>query len=97
MARTPHLNLPVLASAQAQKHVTVNEALDAVDAVAQCAVKGRDRNDPPSGAADGDRWLIGAAPIGVWTSPSGQARLVDQRRLGIRRARPRLARLRPVR
>jgi len=33
MPSTPHLALPLLAAAQAQKHVTHNEALAALDAL----------------------------------------------------------------
>lgn len=71
MAKTPNLKLPILMPAQAQKHVTVNEGMDVLDAVAQCAVLGMDRNDPPTGAAEGDRYLIGAAPTGDWTYEAG--------------------------
>ena len=35
MAETSQFSLPLLSSAQAQKHITVNEALAIVDAVAQ--------------------------------------------------------------
>jgi len=72
MAKTPHLKLPVMAPAQAQKHVTLNEGMDALDAITQCAVLGMDRDDPPLGAAEGDRWLIGAAPTGDWAFEPGK-------------------------
>ena len=35
MTNTPPLSLPWLAAAQAQQHVTVNEALSLIDALAQ--------------------------------------------------------------
>ena len=38
MAKTAQLDLPLLAPSQAQKHVTVNEALARLDAVAQLRV-----------------------------------------------------------
>ena len=38
---TPRLGLPLLAAAQAQKHVTHNEALTVLDVLAQIAVKSR--------------------------------------------------------
>ena len=38
MTNTPNLSLPYLAAAQAQKHVTVNEVLSLIDALAQMAV-----------------------------------------------------------
>lgn len=67
MAKTAHLRMPFLAPAQAQKHVTVNEGLDALDNAVHCAVIEMFRNDPPADAVDGDRYLIGAAPTGDWT------------------------------
>ena len=39
MTTTPHLALPLIAAAQAQKHVTHNEALFAIDTLLHCAVK----------------------------------------------------------
>ncbi len=72
MAKTPHLNLPYLAPAQAQKHVTVNESLAELDGLVHCAVAAMHRNDPPAGAVDGDRYLVGAAPTGVWAAKAGR-------------------------
>ena len=40
MSDTANLNLPCLEPAQAQKHVTLNEALTALDALVQLSVKG---------------------------------------------------------
>jgi len=71
MAQTPNLKLPFLAPAQAQKHVTVNESLAELDALVHCAVLGMQRNDPPSGPAEGDRWLVGPAPTGDWAGEAG--------------------------
>jgi hypothetical protein len=39
MLYTTHLGLPLLAAAQAQKHVTHNEALVLADALVQLSVK----------------------------------------------------------
>ena len=51
--QTPNLNLPYLIAAQAQKHVTHNEALRALDAIVQIAVLDRDLAVPPATPADG--------------------------------------------
>ncbi|MFZ5792124.1 MAG: DUF2793 domain-containing protein [Pseudomonadota bacterium] len=64
---TTNLGLPLLAADQAQKHVTVNEGLLAIDGIVQCAIKELNRNAPPTTAADGDRYIIGSAPTGAWT------------------------------
>ena len=72
MDKTPHLNLPYLAPAQAQKHVTVNESLAELDGLVHCAVAAMFRNDPPAGAVEGDRYLLGAAPDDAWSGKAGQ-------------------------
>lgn len=63
---TPVLGLPLTAAGQAQKHVTVNEALLALDAVVQLSVLERGRNDPPVAPANGERYIVGVAPTGVF-------------------------------
>ena len=55
MADTASLALPLLAAAQAQKHITHNEALILLDAVAQIAVRAVGQNAPPANPVAGDR------------------------------------------
>jgi hypothetical protein len=69
---TPNLALPELIAAQAQKHVTVNEALRALDALVQLAVLDRDLTAPPGSPAEGQRWLIAATATGAWASHDHQ-------------------------
>src|SRR4029078_12079878 len=57
MTTPPHLALPLIAAAQAQKHVTHNEALLAVDTLLHCAVKDKDLAAPPASPAEGDRYI----------------------------------------
>ena len=71
MADTPHLKLPYLAPAQAQKHVTVNESLAELDALVHCAVREMFRDAPPETAAEGDRYLVGPTPTGAWAGRAG--------------------------
>ncbi|GHE05465.1 ribonuclease III [Allgaiera indica] len=68
---TPHLMLPYLLAAQAQKHVTVNESLDRLDALVQLAVKANGTTTPPGGPAEGDRYIVGAAATGAWSGWDG--------------------------
>ena len=68
---TPNLALEPLAAAQAQKHVTVNEALARIDAAAQLSVIDRDRADPPATPADGDRYLVAPDATGAWMGRDG--------------------------
>lgn len=72
-ASTANLALPLLQAAQAQKHVTHNEALVALDTLVQLAVLDKDLTAPPASPAEGDRYLIaGASPTGAWTGWAGR-------------------------
>lgn len=70
MPTTPRLALPLLAVAQARKEVTHNEALILLDALVHAAVVAGPLADPPADPAEGQCWIVGLAPAGVWT---GQA------------------------
>jgi hypothetical protein len=72
MSTTPRLGLPLLAAAQAQKHVTHNESLLALDALVQCAVLDKDLGAPPADPAEGDRYIVGPTPTGEWAGKDGQ-------------------------
>lgn len=77
MAQTPVLALPLLAAAQAQKHVTLNEALFLLDGLSQIAVKEQGRNAPPDQPAAGDRYIVGAAPTGSFSGKAGMLAAFD--------------------
>ena len=66
MSETPNLGLPLLAAAQAQKHVTHNEALLALDALVHCAVLSRVLTSPPGSPDEGDRYLVASGASGAW-------------------------------
>src|SRR5437773_7644244 len=68
MTDTPHLGLPQIEAAQAQKHVTHNEALRILDSLVQLSVLDRDLNAPPASPSEGQRWIVKAspAPTGAW-------------------------------
>jgi hypothetical protein len=77
MITTPHLALPLLAAAQAQKHVTHNEALASLDALVQLSVKDRNRTAPPPSPAEGDRHIVGPGAAGPWSGREGQVAAFD--------------------
>lgn len=58
MTETPHLALPYLQSQQAQKHVTLNEALRRLDALVQLSVISRSLAAEPESPANGDRYIL---------------------------------------
>lgn len=66
MANTDHLNLPIVAASQAQKHVTVNESLLALDAIVMLSVKDKDLSAPPASPSAGDRYIVSSSPTGAW-------------------------------
>ncbi|MFN4287487.1 MAG: DUF2793 domain-containing protein [Brevundimonas sp.] len=64
---TTHLLLPYILAAQAQKHVTHNEALRLLDGLVQLSVLDRDLTAPPGSPADGDRYIVASGATGAWT------------------------------
>ncbi len=76
MSDTPQLQLPLLASAQAQKHVTVNEALVRLDALTHpIAISSTIGTPPPSG--DGDAYIVPAGAVGAWSGQEGTFAVFD--------------------
>lgn len=71
MPESFHLGLPYLMAAQAQKHVTHNEALRLLDATVQLSVLDRTRTAPPAAPAEGDRHLVAAGAGGLWSGWDG--------------------------
>lgn len=69
---TSRLQLPLLASGQAQKEVTHNEALALVDMLLHAAVESRTTQAPPSSPQPGQSWLIPASATGAWQGRTGQ-------------------------
>jgi hypothetical protein len=59
------LQVPYLFPAQAQKHVTVNEALLRLDALVQCVVESRTIAAQPSGPVDGALYVLPAGKTGA--------------------------------
>lgn len=60
MTDTANLGLPFLEAAQAQKHVTHNEALRMLDALVMLSVKDRDLALPPDEPVEGERYIVAA-------------------------------------
>lgn len=63
---TTHLLLPYILAAQAQKHVTHNEALRLLDGLVQLSVLDRDLTAPPGSPTDGDRYIVGSGATAAW-------------------------------
>lgn len=62
-----NLGLPYIMAAQAQKHVTHNEAITALDTIVQLAVVTRNLDEPPAGPLEGQRYIVSDTPSGDWS------------------------------
>lgn len=71
MANTSQFELPLLAGGQAQKNVTVNEALSILDAVAQLRIVSANQFTPPPSVADGEAYAVPANAVGDWADQGG--------------------------
>ncbi len=68
MTETTRLKLPLLAAAQAQKHVTINEALTLLDLLTGIIpVLSRTYAAPPEGNSDGDVYILAGSGTGDWS------------------------------
>ncbi|MBT9289115.1 DUF2793 domain-containing protein [Prosthecodimorpha staleyi] len=72
MTATARLGLPLIEAGQAQKHVTHNEALAALDRLVQALVIDRDLAAPPASPAEGAGYIVAASPTGAWTGQAGR-------------------------
>lgn len=72
---TANLLLPYIMAAQAQKHVTHNEALRLLDGVVQLSVLDRDLASPPGSPAEGARYIVSGSGTGAWAGWGGDVAL----------------------
>ena len=68
---SPQFGLPLLAPAQARKHVTVNEALLALDALAQISVSSAALAQPPDAPEPAERFIVASGATQGWTGHDG--------------------------
>lgn len=66
MDKTPNLHLPYILSSQAQKHITHNDAIRALDALVHLSVLSNDLAVPPSTPLEGDRYIVHTTPSNEW-------------------------------
>lgn len=67
MSSTARLSLPYIAPQQAQKQVTHNEAMAALDQLVQPVVKSRTLATPPGSPSEGDTYIVAPSATGAWT------------------------------
>lgn len=66
MTATPNLAMSYIASSQAQKEVTHNDALNDLDLLAQASVADHTLATPPGSPATGDTYIVASSPTGAW-------------------------------
>lgn len=72
---TTNLLLPYILAAQAQKHVTHNEALRLLDGLIQLSVLDRNLATPPGSPAEGARYIVASGATGAWSGWAGDIAL----------------------
>lgn len=78
MTNTSNLGMALLESSQAQKEVTINEALVCLDAMISGAVLDKDLATPPGSPAAGAVYIVAASPTGAWAGKATYIAYYDQ-------------------
>lgn len=76
MTDTPRFELPLVAPSQAQKHVTVNEALGRIDALSQLVLQSVSETTPPGSLVEGSGFFVPAGGVNAWAGEDGRIALV---------------------
>jgi hypothetical protein len=69
------LGLPLLQPAQAQKHVTVNEALARLDGLTMLILQSRSLTTQPGVAVEGSVWAVPPGGVNEWSGQDGRLAL----------------------
>lgn len=72
MAASPNLAFTYAEEGQVNAETAVNDALNRLDMLVQCAVIDRDLTAPPGGEANGDVYLVATGATGDWAGKDGQ-------------------------
>ena len=67
-----NLELPYLRAAQAQKHVTHNEALERLDLLVHLTVQSYSETTPPIAPIEGQVWAVGVGAVNDWAGHDGE-------------------------
>ncbi len=77
MSQTDRFALPLIDTGQAQKDVTHNAAIAAIDALLHPAVGSRTLTTPPASPAPGDAWIVPVGATGVWSAQTGDIAVAE--------------------
>jgi hypothetical protein len=67
MSDSANLGITYLEEGQSKAEVTVNEALNILDAVIHCHVLDRGLTTPPAAPSEGDRYIVPSGATGSWS------------------------------
>lgn len=70
-SETMRLQMSLLQPAQAQKHVTVNEALMRLDGLVNMVLQSVSTPVPPETVLNGQCWAVPSSPQGAWSGQAG--------------------------
>ncbi len=71
MSDTQQLGLPLILPAQAQKHVTVNQALMRLDGLVQLVLQSQAVTVPPAPVTDGIAYAVPPGAVNAWAGQAG--------------------------
>ncbi|MDV7145082.1 DUF2793 domain-containing protein [Tropicimonas sp. TH_r6] len=77
MSETRTFQLPLLQASQAQKHISVNEALVRLDGLAQITIQSKSVSSPPASFSDGDCYALPAGCSDDWEGQDGKLALAS--------------------
>ena len=72
MSNTQRFGMPLVQSAQAQKHVTVNESLMRLDGLVNLVLQSVTTTQPPAAVIDGQCWGVPGGASGTWSGEAGR-------------------------
>jgi hypothetical protein len=78
MTSTKNLNITLVETSQAQKEVTVNEAIARIDAILNTGAKDKDLSAPPASPVAGDVYIVASSPTGAWATHANHIAYFDQ-------------------
>ncbi|MFW0776980.1 MAG: DUF2793 domain-containing protein [Rickettsiales bacterium] len=78
MATTNNLGITLVEQSQAQKEVTVNQALTRLDAILNIGAISRTTDTPPGSPAESDLYIVGSSPTGEWGGHANEIAYYEQ-------------------
>ncbi len=77
MTTTSHLAISLVEQSQAQKEITINQAISRIDAILNTGAKSRSTATPPTTPATGDVYIVANSPTGDWAGQAGKVAYFD--------------------